>query len=60
MCVCARRAARASSNVGGQLGSDNVVCEIELRPQGAWVRQFHTEIMFEWRNAESIEDTIGA
>jgi hypothetical protein len=42
-----------------QLGRDKVVCEIELRSQGAWVRQRNAEMLFEWQSAESIEDTIG-
>jgi hypothetical protein len=33
------------------------MCEVELRPEGVWVRQMNKQIIYEWKCVESIEET---
>jgi hypothetical protein len=32
------------------------VCEVELRPEGVWVRQMNKQIIYEWKLVEAIEE----
>lgn len=33
------------------------VCEVELRPEGLWLRQMDKQTTYEWKSLESIEET---
>ena len=37
-------------------GTNALHCEIELRPDGAWVRQPYAEILFDWSDAVAVVD----
>src|SRR5262249_18738821 len=32
------------------------VCEVELRPEGVWVRQMNMQIIYEWKIVEAVEE----
>jgi YcxB-like protein len=32
------------------------VCEVELKPEGVWVRQMNTQIIYEWKIVEAVEE----
>jgi hypothetical protein len=36
------------------------VCEVELRPEGVWVRQMNKQIIFEWKIVEAVEEVDDA
>jgi hypothetical protein len=33
------------------------VCEVELRPEGLWLRQMDKQIIYEWKSLEAVEET---
>ncbi len=48
-------------NLRAMLGSEGpFTCEVELRPDGVWARQSHTQYLYEWPSVVSIEDTDGS
>ena len=36
------------------------VCEVELRPEGVWVRQMNKQTIFEWKIVEAVEEVDDA
>ncbi len=51
---------RAEQYFREQLGDGPIRIIVELRPEGAWVRQANLQMLFEWENATAIEDTPAA
>ena len=33
------------------------VCEVELRPEGLWLRQMDKQTIYEWKSLEAVEET---
>jgi hypothetical protein len=46
---------RLSTEIFGNTKS--VLCEVELRPEGVWVRQMNNQILYEWPSVEEVEET---
>lgn len=50
---------RAEQYFREQLGDGPIRIIVELRSEGAWVRQANVQMLFEWEHATAIEDTPG-
>ena len=36
--------------------TQSVLCEVELRPEGVWVRQMNNQVLYEWPSVEEVEE----